>query len=128
MTTPTTYEIGAALGSIATLISLGAIEPDSQFSDYSDTVKLGSGLVRGMGLPTATWHYGYLYQAQYDALRALCPTAGAVVCIATLNNDMDYVRYDCNMEMPTQYVIRSPEGKKVYVDVTITFTNLVAAE
>jgi hypothetical protein len=128
MTAPTTFEIGSALGSIATLTSLGAIEPESQFIDYSTTVKTGSGKVRGLGLPSATWHYGYLYQAQYDALRAFCPTAGASVCIATLNNDMDYVRYNGFMEFPTQFVVRSPEGRKVYIDVTITFTGLTAAE
>jgi len=32
------------------------------------------------------------------------------------------------MEMPPQFILRSHDGKKAYMDVTITFNNLVAAE
>lgn len=129
MTEPITYEIGANLAGIATLESQDCINPESSFKDFADTVKLQSGKIRGLGLPSATWRWGYLYKPQYEALRDYCTgTVGASVCIATLTNDMEYVRYNCNMEMPTSYQIRSPEGKMVYIDVVVEFSELVEAE
>lgn len=128
MAAPITYEIGTALGSIATLTSLGIVNPESTHIDYSNSVKLGSGLTKGLGFDQCEWHYGYLYIAQYSALRAFCSTAGAAVCIATLNNDMSFVRYNGFIEMPLQFVIRSFDGKKTYMDVTIKFSGLELAE
>lgn len=128
MTAATTYEIGTTLVGCATLTSLHAIEPESTFSDFSSTGKRGNGIVRAIGFPSAQWHYGYLTLAQYNALRAFCPTAGAAVYIATLNNNMAFVRYSANMEMPAQFIIRSPNGRKVYMDVTINFSELLEAE
>lgn len=129
MPAPTTYEIGANLAGVATLASQDCINPESTFIDFQETSKLESGITRGLGLPRATWRWGYLYKEQYDALRTYCVgVPSAAVCIATLNNDMEYVRYNCNMEMPIQYAIRSPEGRQVYMDVTVEFTELVEAE
>lgn len=128
MAAPTNYEIGTTLAGMVTLRALGAIEPESQHTDYQEIVTLGSGLVRGMGLPSCTWHFGYLYLSQWDALKTICTGLSAAVFIATLNNDKDFKRYTAVMEMPTTYIIQSPDGKKVYMDVTINFTNLVAAE
>lgn len=129
MTAPVTFEIGANLSGVVTLASLGVVDPEFTFDDVSSKVELESGLTRGLGFPIAAWHYGYIYKSQYDALKAyLSGAVSASVCIATMNNDLDYVRYNCNMEMPTKYAIRSPEGKMVYMDVTIKFTQLVEAE
>jgi len=124
MTAPTTYEIGASLGTIATLASQDIINPESTFIDFPSTVKLASGLTRGLGFPQAQWHFGYMTSVQYDALRTLCTGISATVCIATMNNDRDFVRYNCSMEVPPQYVIRADR----YIDVTVLFTGLVAAE
>ncbi len=128
MTEPTKFEIGANLAGVVTLDSLGVVDPEWSFDDYSETVKLNSGLTRGLGFPRTSWHYGFLYKSQYDALRTYCTGVSAAVCIATMNNEMGIVRYNCNMEMPTRYAVRSPEGKQIYQDVTISFTELVEAE
>lgn len=45
MTSPSTFEIGAALVTCATLTSRGIPEPEAQFSDYAETVILGSGKI-----------------------------------------------------------------------------------
>lgn len=124
MSAPTTFEIGAALATCATLTSRGIPEPEANFTDYAETVVLGSGLVRGMGFPLASWHYGYLTNPQWDLLKAFVTGASTSVCIATMKNDGSFLRYNCVMEMPLTYVIRSTR----VVDVTINFTNLVAAE
>lgn len=128
MTTPTTYEIGANLAGATTLDSQDCVNPESEFTDVSDKIKLESGLIRGLGLPKAEWHFGFLYKAQLDVLKSYLTGISGAVCIATLNNNMEYVRYNCNMEIPETYQIRSPEGKKVYMDVTIKFSELVEAE
>jgi hypothetical protein len=124
MTAATTYEIGTVLGSCATLTSLSIVNPESNFTDYPDTIKLADGTIRGKGFPLASWHFGYLSSAQYDALRAFCAPASAAACIATMNNDRDFIRYDCVMLMPDTFVVRA--GR--YVDVTVEFSHLVEAE
>lgn len=128
MTTPTTFEIGANLAGCATLASQDCVDPEASFSDVADKIKLESGLIRGLGLPKAEWHFGYLYKAQLDVLKSYVTGISGAVCIATLNNEMDFLRYNCNMEMPETYQIRSPDGKQVYMDVTIKFSELVEAE
>ena len=124
MTAPIGYELGAALGSIATLPSLLIPDPESEFIDYGASEKLADGTLRALGFPQASWHYGYLTAKQYDALKAFVTLANAVVCIATMNNDRDFVRYDCMMVLPEKFVIRDTR----YVDITITFNRLVEAE
>ena len=124
MTAPTTFEIGTSLAGCVTLASLDLLEPEYDFTEYSASVKLANGLLRGLGKPIVTWHYGFLSAAQYTTLRAYCPLAGSVVWIATPNNAGTYARYTANMVMPIQYTIRS--GRRL--DVTISFENLTAAE
>jgi len=124
MPAATTYEIGAALGSIATLSSLGIENPESQFIDYPASDKLADGTTRAKGFPQATWHYGYMDKEWFDALSAFVTATSATVCIATMNNDRDFVRYNCVMVLPDRFIVRNTK----YMDVTINFNRLVAAE
>ncbi len=128
MPAPTTFEIGANLAGVVTLSSLGVVDPETRFNDYPASVRRQDGLTLGLGNPSATWRYGFLRKEQYDALRTYCPTMGAAVTIATINNDMEFVRYNCFMEMPTEFVLRNTDGRQVYIDVEIRFTGLVLAE
>lgn len=123
MPSPTTYEIGTtssttALASLTTPVP----DPESQFEEYSTLVKLQNGMTRGLGLPKATWHYGYLTDDQYAQLRTYQSAASAQVYISTMINSGAFVKYRATMTMPVKYVIRA--GR--YVDVTIEFSNLVA--
>lgn len=122
MTAPTTFEIGSTLVGIATLDSLTIPLPEAQFVNYSSSSVIGDGRIRGNGYPQAIWHYGYLKEAKYDLLIAFCSTASAFVYFSTLTNGNSYARYYGIMIPPDRYVIRS--GR--YVDVTFTFTGLVA--
>jgi len=124
MPAPTTYEIGAALGSVATLSSRLIPDPESNFTEYSETVVLGSGLVRGLGFPSATWHYGFTSHAQWVLLKAFITGISTSVCIATMKNDGTFLRYNCVMELPPTYILRNTRD----LDFTINFTFLVAAE
>jgi len=126
MTAPTTFEIGTTLGGMLALsaLTVPVPEPESSFSNYAETVKLGSGLVRGLGYPLAEWHYGFLKETQFDQLLTFCTTASAAVFIATRTNGNSFLRYTANMIVPETYIIRN--GR--YVDIVFNFNSLIAAE
>lgn len=124
MTAPTNYEIGSTLIEISDMVTAGIIYPQAEYNEGTDTVTLGSGQQRRMGLPFANWTFGYLTQAQYDALRAFCTSASAVTYIATINNDNEFKRYAGIMQMPERYTIRDSK----YLDVQVTITHLVEQE
>lgn len=121
MAAPTNYEIGSTLGGMADMITAGIIYPQAEYNEGVDTVTLGSGQLRRLGLPFATWTFGYLTQAQYDALRAFCTGASAAVFIATINNDNEFVRYAGIMQMPERYTIRDSK----YIDMEVIISHLV---
>ena len=123
MTTAQSYKLGATSTSGSfKLLSIQSIpDPESQFKDTSSRVQLQSGLVRGLGFPVATWHYGYLTLAQWTALTAFCTASSANVFIATMENDGTFVEYSAVMVLPETYIVRATR----YVDVTIEFNNLV---
>lgn len=124
MAAPTSYEIGATLLTMQTLNALGVVAPKSDFSDYTDTIVLASGLTRGIGYPSAEWAYGFLTSSQYDVYKSFCSGVGASVYIAMPDNSRVYKRYSANMTLPTRYTIRSGD----YIDVVIRFTHLIEAE
>lgn len=119
----TDFQIGTTLGGIANLSALSTpvTNPKAEFTEYADTVRLGSGKLFGKGFPQATWYYGFLPEDEYDQLRTFCPGASADVFIATLTNSNSYTVYSAIMSMPLTYQIRA--GR--YVDVEIKFTHLV---
>ena len=126
MTAPTTYEIGTTLGGMLALSALSTpiLDPSADFIEYPEPVILGNGTIRGVGLPQANWHYGFITETQYDKFRVFCTGASTEIFIATIKNDGSYLRYTAVMIMPETYVIRATR----YIDVLIRFTNLVAAE
>lgn len=124
MTAPTTYEIGSTLVGVTDMVNAGIIDPQAEYNEGTDTVVLGNGQQRRFGLPFATWVFGYLTQAQYDALRAFCTGASAAVFIATINNDNDFKRYAGIIQMPERYTIRDDK----YLDVQVVISHLVEQE
>lgn len=123
MTTAQSYKLGATStsGSFKLLSVLNIVQPESQFTDNASRVTLQSGIVRGLGYPIASWHFGYLSQVQWTALTAFCTQASANVFIATMKNDGTYVEYSAVMVLPETYTVRATR----YVDVTVEFNNLV---
>ena len=125
MANPTDYELGSTLGGVATLDSLSIPNPESQFTDSSQIVKLANGTERNLGAPSASWHYGFLSQAQWDSLKTICTGTSTSIFFSTLNNSGDFVRYSGIARLPEQYVLRGPTSDLRYIDITISFTYLV---
>lgn len=122
-TTANGYKLGATSTSGSfKLLSVIAVDPESTFTDAATRVKLANGKMRGLGYPLASWNFGYLTQDQWTALKAYCTEASSDVYIATMGNDGTFIVYTAVMSMPDQYTIRATR----YVDITISFNNLVA--
>lgn len=119
------YAIGSTLGGLATVTGLGLPNPKSSYRPYSELLALGSGGYRGAGLPSAAWNFGYLTQAQRDALRAYCTGASASVYIETrkVDNSDAFDQFSAIMRWPEE-----EERDNFYrLDFTVEFHHLVEA-
>lgn len=121
------YKIGTSFASLTNIESLATPvrPPKSTFRPCSDTKKLGSGLVRGVGFPIATWSWAVISRAERDALRAFCPGQSEQVYIQTKTMDGSdtYKTYYAVMVWNTQGEERDMGQKRV--NLSITFQALV---
>lgn len=119
------YQIGTTLVGLATLDSLDIPDPKSEFAHFTEYVPLVSGGVRGVGSPVAIWRWGYLTQAQRDALRVFCTGASAEVYIETRETDSSDVfdQYSATMIWPLE------EERDAFhrMEFEVRFQNLVEA-
>jgi hypothetical protein len=99
--------------------------PKSTFRPFSDTKTLGSGLVRGVGFPVATWTWAVIDRAERDALRAFCSGQSAAVYIKTktMESSDTYKTFSAIMVWNTQAEERDTGHKRV--NLSITFQALV---
>lgn len=63
------YQVGTSLGGLVTLESLGIPDPKGFYMPGAEQRALVSGGVRNVGLPRVLWHWGFISQVTYDALR-----------------------------------------------------------
>lgn len=105
------YQIGVASGSMVKLENLTTSGsstpvsyPKSTFMPYAEEQQLVSGLVRGVGYPTATWIWSVITRIERDALRQFCTGKSASVYIKTKTMDSAdaYHTYLAVMVWPTQ--------------------------
>lgn len=125
------YEIGVASGS---MMNLGALvvsgssvpvsAPKSTFTPYADEVTLVSGLVRGVGYPTATWTWNVITREERDALRTFCTGKSSRVYIKTKTMDSadSYHTYYAVMVWDTQEEERDTQRR---LELKITFKTMV---
>lgn len=96
-----TTQVGLTnVNALATPVS----DPRSTYTPYAEEIALSSGLVRGMGYPTATWSWDIISRAERDMLRTFCPGKSATVYIRTKTMDTadSYHTFQCVMVWPTQ--------------------------
>ena len=75
------------------------------FQPYTETIRLGSGLTRGIGFPVAEWRWDVISAAQRDMLRTYCTGASIEVYIRTRKNDSSsaYANYKAVMIWPAEF-------------------------
>lgn len=128
------YQIGVTSGSMMKLselvVSGSAVPvdyPKSTFTPYSSEQKLVSGLVRGVGYPTATWLWGAITREQRDALRSFCTEKSARVYVKTKTMDGSdaYHTYHATMVWPTQEEERDTQ-RRLQLKITFQCMELVS--
>jgi hypothetical protein len=117
------FAIGSTQASLQALSAMSIPAPQSTYRPYSTEVNLGDGLVRGMGFPIATWHWGFLSATQRDLLKALCTGQSSQVYIRTMINDLSYVEFQAVMVWPSE----EERATSRILDITIEFHRLVEA-
>ena len=115
------YEIGADIGTMVTLSSLGIHAPKCEYGKYSGEITLGDGTARGVGLPMTVWHWSWLTADQRDALRAYCAGKSAIVFIRSLKDDLTYEDYEAVLVWPTN---EERQAGRV-LDFNLEFRNMV---
>lgn len=113
----------AALKNVETLVAY-LLPPASDFQPYSKPTALGDGTVRGLGWTTALWKWGWLTQAQRNALKALCAGVSVETFIATRNSDGAFKVYRAVLVWPDR---EDHYGGKV-LNFTLQFRKLQALE
>jgi len=121
MAAPTNYEIGATYETMTDIRAAGIIEPECDFFEYVELVDLANGQNRGIGLPYAEWHFGFMSSDQYENLRDFCAGISAAIYVAMPDSDNTFKRYSGVLKMPQQYTIRNDRR----IDITVKITHLV---
>lgn len=118
------FQIGTSLLTMTPIDELTTPLPDMQsnYFPYARTVNLGSGGVRGLGAPYATWTFPILEIDQYNQLRQFCSGAMAAVYIQTKIDDDTFSIFTGDMIVPLEPQNRFYGQRKNY---TVTFKNLV---
>jgi hypothetical protein len=126
------YKIATLTGGTVTFQNLEALSgtglvpltaPKSTFTDYSTSMPLGDGTVRGGGWSVASWHWDFLSKTQRDAIKTYCTAKSAEVYINTRKADLSYAAYKAVMVWPDQE--QRIAGR--ILDLTITFQRLETA-
>jgi hypothetical protein len=118
------YKIGTSYAGMVNLEEMtpAVFAPKHSLIVYSKPVNTGDAGVKGYGWRSTTWHWDYLTQAQYSALRTICPGMSVQVYINTRVNTGTYASYTAMMVWPSQ----EPEyiaGR--LLDITVEFRALV---
>lgn len=120
------FKIGTSHGTLTNVESLGTPlnPPACTFNSYSQSVKLGNATVRGAGWPVATWRWGFVTQAQYNAFKAAyCSGKSAAVYIYTKKADDTYQEYTATLIWPDEDGLEFINGR--VLGLVLIFVNLV---
>lgn len=120
---------GSGLMSLSALVVSGSTVsvsyPKSTYTPYSSEQQLVSGLVRGVGYPTATWIWSVITREERDALRSFCPNKSASVYIRTKTMDSadSYKTFSAVMVWDTENEQRDTQRR---VEFKVMFQRMVA--
>lgn len=116
------YWIGISHAYLTPLYYLGVVNPKGIYKPFQDQITLSNGMIRGIGQPSATWHWDFLKAAQRDILRAYCTGASNTIEIVTRVNDNDeFIEFYGIMVWP----IGEDRDARRRIPFEIEFTNLI---
>jgi hypothetical protein len=120
-----TAAIGTTVNALVELSSLGIPEPKTDWRPGTETRKLHSGRVKWIGPPTGSWSWGFLTQAQRNALRQKLPLASNAVYIhhRTRENSDEWKYYQVEAVWPEEP--REPASIDVRINFVVEFTVMV---
>jgi len=103
MPSPSDFKIGASAGGVGgmvTLKSLGIPAPLADFLESSREDMAGDAKIQGNGWSESEWHWGYLTQAQYNALSAYRTAKTTEVYTSDRKRGNTYADFLSNMVWP----------------------------
>jgi hypothetical protein len=121
-----TYSCIECLPAGTALDSLGLLDPEASFNDYSQTVFLGNGKEKGTGWAIAEWHWAAITTSQRAVLRDIIPTKSADVFITTQLNDGTFASFAAIAVWPeNENPCEICRGEYLIQDFTLKFKNLI---
>lgn len=124
MPNPEDFKIGTFAGGVAgmvTLKSLSIVAPLADFLEASREDLTGDAMVQGNGWSEVEHHWGYLTQAQYDALSAYRTGKTTQLYIRSRKRGNTYANFLANMVWPE----RENWQNNCVVDFSIRFIAMV---
>lgn len=104
-------------------------DPDWSYQPFSQAIRTGAGLSKGVGFPIAKWRWNAIADLDREALRAFVGSdLSAAVCIRTATNEVDvygaivFQTFSCVMHWPD--TDEDFQADKV-LGMILTFTHLV---
>ena len=126
------FEIGSDTSDLSNLFALTppVHYPKTAWHPYAGVKDLDDNSQRGVGLPSVTWHWATITQAERDKLRTYCcdsasaALASADVAIKTRTNEdsSDFKTYLAKMIWPS---LEEEYDAKTRQDFSITFRQMV---
>jgi hypothetical protein len=120
------YKIATTYAGLTNLEDIVGLQsaPHHSLIEYSQPTTVGDAAVKSLGWRMTTWHWDFLTQAQYTALKTFCAALSASVYIQTKKNDGTYQIYTAIMHWPT----KEPEYESGrLLDITVEFVALAEA-
>lgn len=106
--------------------TLGLLDPEASYSDYSQSLALGNGTEKGMGWAVAEWHWSAITATQRAVLRSLIPAKSATVFIRTQIQDGSFQDFQAIAIWPeNENPPITAQGDFVITDFSIQFRQLI---
>ena len=124
MPSPSDFKIGTFAGGVAGMVTLQSLSipaPLADFLEFSKEDLAGDAMVQGNGWSEIEHHWGYLTQAQYNALAAYRTGKTTQLYIRTRKRGNTYADFLGNMIWPE----RENWSNNCILDFTLRFIALV---
>ena len=116
------FEIGMAIESMASLVSLGIKKPMDEPVASSAEIELSDATTREMGWRVCAWHWDMMSSTAYNAVKSYIGN----IYIRTRDENDAYKLYSCFAKhpIPVEWSVGNKNGRRV-INYTIKFKKLI---